>query len=203
MDVLRSTYCFSCPHRGEAHVRLSSFRTIERLPGAAHPSVFHVVFTCSCGDEHVGLVTQAELDWEPLGLTPGNTFLNLMTSRHDDVATELGSIALSRIKAGEWPWSFFCYPEDRMRPVTPSSFALLARGVGLRRGTIGLAVRCPACDAISVNVVTEPHVDLPFWNDEHVGVVEHVFRPDALRTIEEFRAGLHSATFDERRLALE
>ncbi|HZO49160.1 MAG TPA: hypothetical protein VFB26_03355 [Gaiellaceae bacterium] len=202
MDVLRSTYRFSCPHRGEAHVRLSSFRTIERLPGATHPVVFRVVFSCACGDEHVGLLTQAELDWEPLGLEPGLTFVNLMTSRRDDVSAELGELALAHLRAGEWPWSFFCYPEERARPVTPSHFALLAPSAGLRRGLVGVAVRCPVCDALSVNVVTQPHVDLPFWNDERVGVVEHVFASDAARTIEQFRAELHSSAFDERRLAL-
>ena len=32
----------------------------------------------------------------------------------------------ARIKAGEWPWSFFCWPEERPRPVFPSAFTLLA-----------------------------------------------------------------------------
>jgi hypothetical protein len=35
-----------------------------------------------------------------------------------------------------------------------------------------------------------------------VGVVEHVFREDALQTIEAFRSELHSASFDARRLKL-
>jgi hypothetical protein len=202
VDALTSTYRFSCPTRGEATVRLSSFRTIERLPGAAHPVVFCVVFACACGDEHVGLVTETELDWQPLGLEPGRTFVNLMTSHHDDLSADLLAIALDRISAGEWPWSFFCYLEERTRPVTPSAFVRLAPGAEVRSGSLGLAVRCPVCGAVSINVVSEPHVDLPFWNDPHVGVVEHVFGADALRTIDAFRAELHSARFDERRLAL-
>jgi hypothetical protein len=36
-----------------------------------------------------------------------------------------------------------------------------------------------------------------------VGVVDHVFADDAVRTMEEFRAELHSFRFDERRLDLE
>jgi hypothetical protein len=146
-------------------------------------------------------VTETELDWEPLGLDPGRTFVNLMTSHHDDLSLELRELALSRLEAGEWPWTFFCYLEERPRPVTPSSFVLLAPGA-TRDATIGLAVRCPVCNSLTINVVSEPHVDVPFWNDAHVGVVEHVFGGDALRTIAEFHSELHSATFDERRLAL-
>ena len=210
MDALTSTYRFSCPRRGEATVRLSAFRQIERLPGAAHPVVYCIVFACSCGEEHVGLVTETELDLQPLGLEPGRTFVNLMTSRHDDLSADLRAIALSRIEAGEWPWSFFCYLEERARPVTPSSFVRLAPGAELpsgspaelRSNSLGLAVRCPVCGSVSINVVSEPHIDLPFWNDPHIGVIEHVFGDDALRTIEDFRAELHSASFDDRRLAL-
>ncbi len=203
MDALTSTYRFSCPHRGEASVRLSSFRRVQRLPGAAHPAVYRVDFTCACGDDHIGLVTQTQLDWDPLGLDSDETFVNLMTSRRDDVATELADVASARINAGEWPWTFFCYLEERSRPVTPSSFVVLAPGgAELRRGTLGVAVRCPVCGSLTINVVSEFHLDLPFWNDAHVGVVEHVFDDDALRTLEAFHSELHSASFDERRLAL-
>jgi hypothetical protein len=53
-----------------------------------------------------------------------------------------------------------------------------------------------------VNIVSRAHVDLPFANDERIGVVDHVFAEDALRSLEEFHAELHSARFDERRLHL-
>ena len=59
------------------------------------------------------------------------------------------------------------------------------------------------CGALSVNLVSQPHVDLPFWNDDRVGVVDHVFPDDALLALEVFRAELDSARFDERRLNLE
>ena len=64
-------------------------------------------------------------------------------------------------------------------------------------------MRCPACAAVSVNLVSRAHLDVPFWNDVRIGVVDHVFGEDALRTIEEFRGELDSARFDERRLDLE
>ncbi|HEX7312232.1 MAG TPA: hypothetical protein VF232_13745 [Gaiellaceae bacterium] len=196
-DVLRSRYTFACPARGETHVTLSAFRRLVRLPGAAHPAVYEIQFTCSCGGEHVGLVADDDLDWAPLGLTAG-TFLNLMTSTYDSIADELADASAQRIKAGEWPWTFFCYPEERPRPVFPSSFSLLAPG----ERAFGVAVSCPVCSRVSVNLVSPEHIDLPFHNDAHVGVVEHVFHADVAPTLEEFRAELYSSAFDYRRLEL-
>jgi hypothetical protein len=197
-DPFTSRYAFACPSRGETHVLLSAFRSIEQLPGAAHPAVFRVRFGCDCGEEHDGLLTHEELDWAPLGLRAG-TFLNLMTARLESAGAELGDRAAGQIGRGGWPWSFFCYPEERPRPVFPSSFVLLAA----TEGPVGLAVRCPNCLRLSLNLVSHSHVDLPFHNDREVGVVEHVFADDAVRTLDEFRAELWSASFDARRLALE
>ena len=196
-DALTSRYTFACPSRGATKVTLSSFRTLERLPGAAHPSVYQVRFACTCGGEHEGLVSHDELDWAPLGLE-GGVFLNLMTSRVEPVSAELGERAAARIRAGEWPWSFFCYPEERPRPVFPSAFILLAPG----DGALGLAVRCPSCRRTSVNIVSHEHVDVPFHNDREVGVVGHVFADDLHSALAEFRAELWSTGFDARRLEL-
>ena len=147
-DALTGRFTFPCPSRGEARVTLSAFRQLERLPGAAHPAVFQVLFACGCGEEHEGLVTHDDLDWAPLGLR-GGVFYNVMTAQLDRLEPELSDLAAQRIKAGEWPWSFFCYPEERPRPVFPSSFFLLAPG----DGSLGLAVRCPTCQRTSVNLV--------------------------------------------------
>jgi hypothetical protein len=196
-DALTSRYTFPCPGGGEARVVLSDFRELLRLPGTAHPAIFRVRFACRCGEEHLGLVRHDELDWGPLGLG-GGAFMNLMTSRMQAVSEELWLLAATRIQAGEWPWSFFCYPEDRPRPVYPSAFFLLAPG----GGSLGLAVRCPACSKVSVNVVSEPHVDVPFHHDHEIGVVEHVFGDDPDVLVEEFAAELDSERFDVRRLRL-
>jgi hypothetical protein len=198
-DALTSRYTFACPARGETRVMLSAFRTLERLPGAAHPAVFGIDFGCGCGDRHPGLVTHDELDWAPLGLQEG-VFLNLMTAKLDPLEDELADLAASRIQAGDWPWSFFCYPEERPRPIFPSSFFLLAPADDGSR--VGVAVRCPVCDQVSVNLVSAEHVDLPFHNDAEIGVVEHVFRADSYRVLDEFTSQLYSGTFDARRLAL-
>ena len=198
-DALRTRYTFSCPVRGEASVRLSAFRRLERLPGAVHPAVFRIRFACGCGSEHTGLVSHDQLDWAPLGLGAGS-FLDLMTARLADLAGEFGDLASRRIKAGEWPWSFFCYPEARPRPVFPSAFSLLAPG--RPGGSVAVAVRCPACACVSVNVVSTEHVDLPFHNDREIGVLQHVFAADAEAMVEEFRAERDSGGFDARRLEL-
>jgi hypothetical protein len=197
-DPLTSRWSFSCPLRGEAKVALSAFRRLERLEGTAHPVVYRVHFACPCGDEHDGFVSHDDLDWAPVAGVEGATFLNLMTSRVESLADELGELAAARIRAGEWPWSFFCFPEERPRPVFPSAFFALAPG----EDRLGVAVHCPVCERTSVNLVSCEHLDVPFWNDHEVGVVEHVFTGDVERTVAEFRAELASASFDSRRLAL-
>jgi hypothetical protein len=81
VDALTGRYRLPCPASGSCGVRLSSFRELERLPGAAHPAVFRVAFACACGDEHTALVAHDALDWAPLGLAEERSYLNLMTSR--------------------------------------------------------------------------------------------------------------------------
>ena len=196
-DALTARYTFACPRLEHAHVTLSSFRLLERLPGPAHPAVYGVRFDCGCGEEHRGLVPHDELDWAPLGAQAG-PFVDLMTSRTLDAAEELLEVAAAHLRSGTWPWTFFCYPEGRPRPVFPSSFVAVSPG----ERWLGLAVRCPVCDALSVNLVSRAHVDLPFSNDNAIGVVDHVFADDAVRSVEEFRAELASSRFDERRLHL-
>ena len=196
-EALTGCFTFACPTRGDARVSLSSFRTLERLPGAAHPAVYRVRFECGCGAEHDGLVAHDELDLAPLGVGTGR-FHNLMTSRLEDVSGELLDLSARMIGGGSWPWSFFCYLEERPRPVFPSSFFVLAPG----ERSLGLAVRCPVCATTSVNLVTHSHVDVPFHHDAEIGVVDHVFRDDLARTLDEFRAELYSWSFDARRLSL-
>src|SRR5215218_1827047 len=178
-DALTGSYTFSCPTHGETRVRLSRFRRLEELPGPRHPAVYRIEFGCGCGGEHPALVSHDELDWAPLGLSAEVTFVNLMTSRVDSTCDELTELAAARIGAGEWPWSFFCWPEERPRPVFPSAFRLLAP------------------------TASGEHVDVPFHNDRSIGVVEHLFEEDARAMVEEFRAELYGASFDARRLTLE
>ena len=199
-DTLTTSYTFSCPVHGETHVRLSRFRRLEELPGAHNPTVFRIEFACGCGGEHAGLVTHDDLDWAPLGIHDGTSFVNLMTSRVEELGSELGDLAATRIKAGEWPWSFFCWPEERPRPVFPSAFRLLAPASDGEH--VGLLVRCPVCGKVSVNLVSRAHVDVPFVNDREVGVVGHFFEDDLAAVIDEFRAELTSTSFDARRLGL-
>jgi hypothetical protein len=198
-DPLRTHYVLSCPERGETTATLSDFRRLERLPGAAHPAVFAITFACRCGGEHPGLVSHDDLDWAPLGFDAG-PFVDLMTNSTGEAASELAEVAATRIRNGQWPWSFFCYLEGRPRPVFPSSFSLLTPGAS--SGLLGLVVRCPGCSSRSINLVSRAHVDVPFHNDSEVGVVEHVFEADAERVLDDFRDELHSSRFDTRRLTL-
>jgi hypothetical protein len=47
--------------------------------------------------------------------------------------------------------------------------------------------------------VTRPHVDVPFYNDRRVDVIEHIFCADRHHTVDAFRAELDSSAFDARR----
>ena len=80
----------------------------------------------------------------------------------------------------------------------PSAFRLLADA----EERLGVAVSCPDCGGTSVNVVSRRHVDEPFFNDDAVAVVAHVFAADAKELVAGFRAELDSAAFDARRRAL-
>ena len=206
----RGTTRRSCTSRSRARTRSRALGGRERecrsrrfahssASWGSAPAVYRIQFACGCGGEHSGLIAHDELDWAHLGTGIDRTFRNLMTAHDDSIAAALADIAAGRIGAGEWPWSFFCFLEGRPRPVTPSSFTLIAPG----GDAFGIAVQCPACRSISVNLVTREHVDIPFWNDTKVGVVDHVFERDALRALADFRDELHSARFDERRLDLE
>ena len=180
-DALTTRYTFACPDRGrDARARSrpsagsSGCRARRIRPSSA------VEFACACGDEHPGLVAHDELDWAPLGLGARRRFLNLMTARLEPVEAELGDLAARRIKAGEWPWSFFCYPEERPRPVFPSSFLAARAGAGGGRGRARRAL--PGLRRASRSTSSRAqHVDVPFHNDREVGVVEHVFGDDAVR----------------------
>lgn len=199
-DALAVRYVFNCPEGGEARVPVSALRTIERLPGAVSPAVFQVSFLCKCGDVHNGLISHDDLDWAPIsGGAAGMQFLNLMTSGSGDLADELLMIAASKIKAGQWPWVFYCYPEAQQRPAFPSAIHFVSCD---SHRQYGVAVRCPACQATSINIVSQQHLDMPFVNDPRIGVVEHVFGADMEIAVESFRATLYSASFDERRLDL-
>jgi len=197
VDPITAEFSMPCPTHGTARVRLSQFRVLARIPGAAHPAVYQVSFACPCGGEHLALVSHDVLDWDLLGLDGHQRFVNLMTAHSCELADELASIATARILQGEWPWSFFCYLEGRPRPVTPSAFRLVAPG----ERSVGLAVHCPVCGAVSVNLVSHTHLDVPFAHDKDVAVVPHVFDEDIVRAGDTFAAALASREFDEHRLA--
>ena len=197
-DGLTGRYTVSCPRTGDVRVRLSAFRAIDRLPGAAHPAVYRVTYACPCGEDHDALLAHDELDWAPLGIGGEARFFNVMTRRLEPLDGDLADRAALQIRAGRWPWTFFCYPEQQPRPVAPSAFRLLAPS----EERLGLAVRCPSCGCTSVNLVTARHVDEPFYSDTHVAVVEHVFASDRVTTLAEFREELHSSSFDVARRAL-
>lgn len=170
-DGLTAFYRFSCPSTGECvRVRLSAFRLVERLPGAAHPAVYDVVFSCPCGQQHEALVAHDELDWAPIA--PVDTpFYNVMTGRLEQATDELAEHAVSQLRRGRWPWCFYCYSEERARPLFPSAFRLVQPGAA----AVLLAASCPGCGHVSANLVSAEHLDVPFYSDPTVGVIAQAF----------------------------
>ena len=60
-------------------------------------------------------------------------------------------------------------------------------------------MNCPSCGQTTLNLVSEPHLDVPFFHDRIVHYVERPFGDARDLTVEEFRARLHSARFDAAR----
>jgi hypothetical protein len=192
-DGLTARYTFACPSGSRPSVRLSSFRALEQLPGTARPAVYQVRFACPCGADHPALVTHDQLDWEPIGAAAA-PFYDVMTGRVESAAAELAEEAAHRIRLGRWPWAFYCFAEGRARPIFPSFFRLLAP----QRDRIVVAARCPSCATTSVNVVSHEHLDLPYWSDPAVDVLDRIFDchddENLAELAEELEAGPYPAT---------
>ena len=170
----------------------------DRAPAGSDPaSVYRITFTCECDEEHDGLVTHGELDWEPLTAAERD-FFNVMTRRLESVAGELLDRAAGLIRAGIWPWSFVCYPEDRARPTFPSAFRLLSPGAD----GVGVAVRCPSCSRTSVNLVTRRAPRRPVLQRSACRRNRARLPPDHELTLAAFREELDSSSFDARRRRL-
>jgi hypothetical protein len=203
-DALRASYRFHCPRRPDGEtvrVPLSSFRLLERLPGAAHPAVYRIAYDCPCGDRHVGLMSHEDLDYGPLHPVE-QEFRNLLTGRTEPVGDELAEVARTHVQRGNWPWRLYCSTEARMRPVWPSSLAMVAPSASGREAVLGVAMSCPGCGEVSLNLVTGAHLDVPFYHDRVVGYVDRPYGDGRDLTVEIFHAELHSARFDSERAGL-
>ena len=155
-EGLKTTYALTCPLKGQVSVALSAFRTLERLPGPAAPAVYAVLLSCRCGDEHQVLVTHEDLDWRPL-VGADDSFLNLMTGKHEPLADELLEQAALHIKRRAWPWTLFCFPEERPRPVYPSAFRLVSPSeAGVLVGRDARRAREPRSTSVAASMWTCP-----------------------------------------------
>jgi hypothetical protein len=193
-DALRHSYRFRCPDgaAGRGPVKLSAFRSVTRLDGPAHPAVFRVVHACTvCGGEHSALAPHDELDHAPLAATVEISFWNPMTGRVEgDLGHELSQAAADRLRRGQWPLSFWCSSEQRLRPAYPSSLRFVAKHDRL----VGVAVTCTSCGEDSLNLVSERHLDEPFFHDP---VVHSLERPVGdLGERDRFQWHLGSSRFD-------
>jgi hypothetical protein len=192
-DAIRNQYRLRCPSL-ETHVwvAISSFRTIRRLRGAQRPAVFRVGFDCECGSNHEALISHDRLDYEPIAGDSTQTFTNLLTGSRELVGVELADTTATLIRSGSWPWTFWCHPESAPRPGFPSSLRMVSPEHNHGDERVGVLVRCFSCARMTVNLVTRDHLDVPFYNDRHIGFIPEVFRRDALEPDEIFRHQLDS-----------
>jgi len=197
-DVLRNRYRFMCPVASAPDDRpLSSFRTIERLPGPGHPAVYRIHYVCAvCGDEHPALLSEHELDCGPVTPRTDETFVNVLTGKHEPVADELTNVAELHLRRGNWPWTFYCACEHEVRPGYPSHLARVEPGVDDR--TLGVAVRRACCGGLSINLVSRRHLDEPFYHDRVLRFVDRPLPPGA-GVLERFTHELWGGAFDEER----
>jgi hypothetical protein len=197
-DPITNRFRLSCPTLDRAvDVPVSRFRTVERLPGPGHPPVHRVEFACSaCKGEHPALVPETELDLRPLEPQADAAFLNLQTGRLQPLAEEFTDLAQRHLRRGNWPWTFYCASERRVRPGYPSRLRLLQPSDD--RDLVGVAVRCAACSRISLNLVSERHLDQPFFHDRVLRYVDSSY-DGRLETMAQFREELWSGRFDEER----
>jgi hypothetical protein len=197
-DPITNRFRLTCPvQETPVDVPISRFRTVERLPGPGHPAVHRVDFACRvCGGEHPALLPETELDLRPLDPPADATFVNLQTGRTEPLAVELHDLAARNLRRGVWPWSFYCAGERGVRPGYPSRLRLIQPSDD--RSLVGIAVRCATCSRTSLNLVSERHLDQPFFHDRVLRYVDTTY-DGRLEEMARFREDLWSARFDEER----
>jgi hypothetical protein len=67
---------------------------------------------------------------------------------------------------------------------------------------VGVAMHCPSCGELSLNVVSEAHLDVPFYHDRVVRLIDRPFLDSRDLTVDDFHERLWSAGFDAERARL-
>lgn len=205
-DALLHRYRFHCPTTNDGvWIAVSAFRRVRRLRGASTPAVFRLAYDCTCGDVHEALITHDTLDYEPLATSSTATFVNLLTGSRELLGSEMSEFASMMIRQGHWPWTFYCHPESAARPGFPSSLRIVAPLTEREHSathTVGVLVRCHACERHSVNLVSRNHLDVPYFNDEVIHYVDRMIGDDSVTTVEAFRHQLSTARLRSSTLGL-
>ena len=119
-------------------------------------------------------MTHADLDYGPLAPVEVE-FRNLLTGRTEPVATSSPRSPAAEVQRGNWPWRLYCSREARLKPVWPSSLTMVAPAGETSDECIGVAVTCPSCGEVSLNLVSGAHLDVPFYHDRVVRSVDRPF----------------------------
>ena len=136
-----------------------------------------------------------ELDWAKPLAGAETPFVNLMTARSRRPRPRLPELAFTDFKAGDWLRSFFFATRKSSR--VPSSLPPSGPLSGDERVGVAAVSRVRA----DVGQPGQPrtHVDVPFYNDRRVDVVDSIRGRLRITSARRLRAEFIRALFDARR----
>ena len=145
-------------------------------------------------------MSHADLDYGPLAPVEVE-FRNLLTGRTEPVGDELAEVARSAGAARQLAVAAVLQPRGADEPGVAVQPGMVRPG-GRPRRVVGVAMSCPGCGEVSLNLVSGAHLDVPFYHDRVVRYVDRPFGDARDLTVEGFHHQLHSARFDTERADL-
>jgi len=161
-DAISGGWDAVCSESGSHGVlRLSAFRRLERLPGAARPPAHLVTYRChdGCGGHHTVLMSGEELDWRPIstGLPP---HYDLMTGRMDQELDGGLGLWWRSMRAGHWPVTLRCERHATPVPAWPSCLRALEPDDEHRVSWLLVHYTCPLCERDGTQVMRPEALEL-------------------------------------------
>ena len=144
-DPLLACWMLRCPEQEQSTaVALNDFRRVERLDGPKRPPVHRVRYQCGCGEQHTALMTESELDWDPVR-TPPPTHYDLQLGRQSWAASDFEERWIQALRHGQWPLRLPCRHEQATHPGWPSLLRAIEPDA---QENLLVTYRCSACERI-------------------------------------------------------
>ncbi len=149
-DALLAAWLLRCPERDALEpIGLADFRRVVRLDGPSHPPVHRVAYACPCGDRHEALVTEPELDWDPVR-TPPPVHFDLQLGRDDWAADALEDRWLAALRRDRWPLRLPCRHQGSVRAAWPSLVRAVEPGSA---DQLLVTYRCAGCERVEASTM--------------------------------------------------